>query len=250
MNNSKKNEILENAQSKFAEGKLLDSLSLLEQLDEYSGLKLEVRLLKARIIHLKKDKLRGVLSDESGNIEKNRIMVLILELFELIQGSNRKSKSRRKEITLITELIAIIDTTFNTWRAQTKLKEKLIESLESRFEVSNFDTPYELFSHFYCLMNERELRLHKTIRGYTKNIILNRNIEMLELLKENASLKKSIPKLSYLEQHLSLWKSKYDSIFENDESVCLIFVGLEEGMQFPPNLLTELKMYIKKEEKG
>lgn len=240
-------ELLEKAEFMLSNDQLLEAISLLEEVDANS-VEFEITLLKARVVELRKNRIIGVISTDSWSLEVNKLRLAILELISLVRKLKANNPGRKKDLVLASEIVNIIDTTFNTWQAQTKLKERLIELLSERFEVTGYNTPYDLFSDYFAQMNERELRLHATIRGYTENVIYPNNLKAIKILRENPSLKKLHPDIHYLEQHLALWKSKYDSIFNSDKSICLIFVGLEEGMKFPPNLLAELKEIIRAED--
>ncbi len=95
-------------------------------------------------------------------------------------------------------------------------------------------------------MNDREQRYHKIIRGYTQNIMKENNYEVLRLIKENPDLKEKIPRLKDLEIHLILWTSKYESIFEPDESISLVYIGVEENVRFPSGIEHDLRKYLAK----
>lgn len=243
MNYDQESVLLEKAELMLSNDKLLEAISLIEDINA-NGVESEITLLKARIIELKRKGIRGTISHDGQNIELNKIRIAILEMISLVRKLKSNNSIRKKHLVLVSELINIIDTNFNTWKSQTKLKEKLIKLLDDRFDLEKFDTPYDLFSSYFSRMNEHELRLHSTIRGYTRNIIYPNNLKIIKIIKDNNSLKQVHSDILYLEQHLTLWKSKYDTIFEQDKSTCLIFVGLEENMRFPPNLLSELKQMV------
>lgn len=244
MKNDKYKILLEKAELELANNNLIDSINLIEEV-ESNDVESEIILIKARIIELSKNRIRGVISEDFRNLELNKIRLAILDIISLIRKFQNSNSNGKKELVLVSELVNIIETTHSTWKAQTKLKEKLISLLIQRFNVKEFDTPYDLFSDYYSKMNKRELRIHHTIRGFTENIIFPNNLKAIKILKKNTSLKKMHHDILYLEQHLVLWKSKYDSIFIKNESICLIFVGIEEEMKFPPNLLSELKRIVK-----
>ena len=232
-----------NIHEKILHHDLLGAVEEIEKISEkyYSS---ELLMLKSRISTLKRIEIKRTQSKESIEIERSDIINSILQLLEMVNLTNTSLKEDKGEIPLIEDLTKIIDITFNTWKAQCKLRDNLVELLESRIDDLEYETKYDLLANCYEQMNGRELRLHKAIRGYTQNIILPKNIEALKILKDHSYLKDTIPQLKYLEQHLLLWKSKYDSIFADDKSVCLIYVGIEEEMKFPPDLLNELKKYL------
>jgi len=82
------------------------------------------------------------------------------------------------------------------------------------------------------------------IRGYTQNIIRENHFKTLALLQKHPCLKEKVPRLEELEAHLMLWKSKYESIFEPDESISLVYLAIEEGVQFPRGIEHDIKKYI------
>ncbi len=238
-------DLLEKAEYLFSLNRLAETLELLKKLPENQADN-SIVLLQSRFNGVQQKRNRGIVDNATLEREMNQIRLAILEFIQSQRRFDGESTTVRDKFQLIEELVSLIDTTFNTWQAQTKLKERLLEALGSRFELGEYQMPYDLFSDYYDQMNDREVRLHKTIRGYTQNVIYPANIKVIQLIKDNPQLKDAHKDVRYLEQHLALWRSKYDSLFLTDESVCLIFVGLEEGMKFPPNLLGELKEMLEK----
>ncbi|PSR11295.1 MAG: hypothetical protein DA408_17900 [Bacteroidetes bacterium] len=233
---------------KIITGDLLGAIDELSTIDNGSFSN-ELLSLKAQIHDIVKSELLSLESSSNITLRKNKIRNSILELIRLIRSVRNTPPSTDHTLELVMELAGIIETTFNTWRAQCKLRNTLVKLLKERYADLSYDTTYDLLSDKYSEMNDRERRLHSAIRGYTQHIILPKNREALALLKNNPTLKRMIPDLNYLNQHLLLWESKYNSIFMANASICLIYVGIEEKMQFPPTLLDQLKVFIDEEGK-
>jgi len=73
--------------------------------------------------------------------------------------------------------------------------------------------------------------LRRRLRNETDNM---REVHgaLLRLMSRNRDLLSLVPNLQQLYDHLSMWVAKYER-FRNDDSMCLIFVGVEQHMMFP-----------------
>jgi hypothetical protein len=234
---------------KIITGDLLGAIDELSTLDNGSFSN-ELLSLKAQVHDVLKTELLSLESSSNITLRKNKIRNSILELIRLIRSVKDTANGTDRTLEVVRQLASIIETTLHTWRAQGKLRNTLVKLLRDRYADLHYASVYELLADKYPEMNDRERRLHAAIRGYTQHIILPKNLEALALLKNNPTLKRMIPDLNYLNQHLLLWESKYNSTFVANPSICLIHLGLEENMQFPPTLLDQLKVFIDEELKS
>jgi len=63
---------------------------------------------------------------------------------------------------------------------------------------------------------------------------------LLRLLSRHRDFRTLVPSLPALYDHLSLWVAKYEFLRE-DDAMCLVFVGVEQGMRFPPGVESEIR---------
>jgi hypothetical protein len=88
------------------------------------------------------------------------------------------------------------------------------------------------------------LRLHRTIRAYTESILHEYNTRTLQVFEREPRLADVLPSTPALKQHLIIWLNKFDSVFLKTPSMCLLYVGVEEGVPFPSQIEHELNDYL------
>lgn len=143
-------------------------------------------------------------------------------------------------------LLDILLTTYPTFVAQANLRDTLVQKIKQRITVDDTLEYEAFFARYYNVMNKEELQLHATMRGYTKNILHDYNLQAYNLLNESAELSKAIPSAAKLIQHLRMWLTKFDTVFMKNESMCLLYVGVEEQVPFPIGIENEIEKYLEK----
>jgi hypothetical protein len=142
------------------------------------------------------------------------------------------------------ELQSIRDTSYTTFVAQARLRDELAERIYERLNVQEHHEYEELFDLYFQQLQPDELRLHRTIRAYTESILHEYNTRTLQILEREPRLAQAIQSVRALKQHLIIWLKKFDSLFVKTPSMCLLYVGVEEGVPFPPQFDDELDSYL------
>ena len=141
-------------------------------------------------------------------------------------------------------LIDVLDTTFRTFVVQNRLRNQLVARMRKRLGVTE-RLQYEAFFHkYFDSMDAEELRLHAIIRGYTVEALSKYNEHALRIVRDHPELGTHIPSLKKLREHLDIWLAKYRSVFRKTPSMCLVYVGVEEGVPFPSAIDRELSDYV------
>jgi hypothetical protein len=70
-------------------------------------------------------------------------------------------------------------------------------------------------------------------------------VRILNLLNANPELSNKLNRLTELKNHLIVWKAKYDSVFLDDESMSLLYVGVKEKVPFPVGIEEDIKTLMK-----
>lgn len=183
--------------------------------------------------------------DEYSRIE-SRITIALLDMlnkYEATQLNSLKSQSSQKEILI--EIHELLTMTYQAFTAQARVRNKLHDIVLKRLNIKTHLEFEDFFNQYYAQMTDNEQLLHQTIRGYTENILSEYNFEILDLLKQNPDLKKTVPRFSELERHLIFWKTKYQNVFKNTPSMSLLYVGVDEKMGFPVGIEAEIQAAIK-----
>lgn len=228
------------------DNKLEEALDLLERHASDSKIVQTVIALQRRLKEVGHLALNDLESEEQLRIERNRITADLLNVTQEINHTPQAEPvaATSNTISLIEEILSLLETTYRTYLAQRNIRNRLFEDMRNRFDVKRVENYYQVFSRYFDQMNEEELRYHRLIRGYTENIIKKNNFQILERLKHHPELCKAVPELLDLQAYLEIWKTKYESIFEGDPSINLVYIGVEEGVPFPSNIESNLRAYI------
>jgi hypothetical protein len=142
------------------------------------------------------------------------------------------------------KLRSLFATTRTTFDAQARLRNDLYNRIRTRLQVQQHHEYEEFFDLYFDQLQPDELRLHRTIRGYTESIFHEYNERTLQVIECEPSLEIFLPSLPELRQHLIIWLSKFDHVFLQTPSMCLLYVGVEEGVGFPRQIEQELRHYL------
>lgn len=147
-------------------------------------------------------------------------------------------------------LADILDTTRETFVAQVRVRDKLVDRMRSRLGIKERLEYEEFFQTYFRRMNSEERRLHSIIRGYTQEALREYNEQALQIATNYPTLDYDIPSLSKLRAHLRIWLAKYQAVFEKRKSMALLYVGVTEKAPFPSAIDRELRDYLKNPSKA
>lgn len=142
------------------------------------------------------------------------------------------------------ELLGLLDTTLATFVAQCRMRDDLVKRIESRLQIRDPDEYDLFFSRYFDDMDRKERFLHANIRNYTQTVLSKCNARILELLKEHPGLLTEIPLVHELKHHLTVWLAKYEGFFQYTPSMCLVYVGVHEGMPFPVGVQDAVRAHL------
>jgi hypothetical protein len=176
-----------------------------------------------------------------------------------LSKEKQKSAEEKKIVELeqfYEKLQIFLDATHNGFKNQIEIRKRLIENIQKRFDISSFEREKskalyhwdDLFEYIYPQLNKDEKDNFIFIRGITENTLYTYNRKIVELLDSFPQFHKDVPEIGQLFDHLNFWLSKYNSVFQNREDMCLVYVGLEDNKPFPkqvdkliPQKISELK---------
>ena len=142
------------------------------------------------------------------------------------------------------DLLSVLETSRTTFRAQVLLRNQLVAQMTLRQGIKQVYQYEEFFDRFYPEMDERERRKHAIIRSYTKDVLREYNERALALVERFPELERDVHGVGPLQRHLVMWLAKYRAVFEQTESMCLVYVGVEENVPFPHGLEEVLRRYV------
>ena len=238
-----KAETIRHIRESIAKNRIPEALAQLEALLSRTTQHDEVTLLQSRLEQIRTLERQGTETQDTIQREKARLNLAILSLLSDIKLDSDGTVTDGRDREMLETILDKLDSTFNIYKVQNGKRNYLMRKLRERFEIPRVENYYQVFAEHYDRMNDRELRLHKFIRETTKEIKENHQ-DTLDILREHRHLKKIIPDLADLETHLTIWISKYNGIFEDDETMTLIYTGVEEQVKFPPKIRETLRQYL------
>lgn len=238
-----KAETIQTIRASIAKNRIDEALSQLDALLTHTPTHDEVTMLQSRHEQIRTMERQGTESQDTIQREKARLNRAILSLLGNLQLDGDDTVTDGRDRELLERILEKLDSTFNLYKAQNNKRNYLMRKLRERFDIPRVENYYQVFADYYDKMNKREIYQHKVIRGFTRDIKANHQ-DTLDILSENSHLKKIIPTLDDLEAHLRIWLSKYNSLFEDDETMTLIYTGVEEQVKFPPKIRQTLRQYL------
>ena len=176
-----------------------------------------------------------------SSAEQNRILNEFAEAVDraVRHSSLAKDAMDSKEtgrLDALAELQTQLRDSRKAFEAQCKQRNELHAALVRRLKASE-DLEYERFFYrHFDEMNRDERFLFDRIRTLTEGPLYEANRRMLEILESQPALLDEVSELTDLRQHLVFWLNKYERLFVNTPEMCLLYVGVEDGVGFPTGL--------------
>jgi hypothetical protein len=155
----------------------------------------------------------------------------------------------RKEARLrrarLSELLSLLRAGRVAFLAQCAVRNRLYDHIKARepganAEVLGYD---RFFFEAHATMRPEELKLHEIIRAYTVFTIKPLNDRLLEWLQKDDFFRGTSPgdatygrlavDLSRLEQHLLLWRAKFETWIPDQPKRCVVYLNDVEGHGLP-----------------
>ncbi|HEY5807502.1 MAG TPA: toll/interleukin-1 receptor domain-containing protein [Povalibacter sp.] len=162
-----------------------------------------------------------------------------------------KARIQRTLLDVARDLQDVLNTTRITFIAQVNARNRLYTAIRRRLKSKDQLEYEEFFHEHFRRLNEVELRQHAIIRDYTKNVLYDYNQRALKLGDElrnfrhhhRFDIEDEAPHLVDLHEHLTVWLSKYKATIRMP-STCLVYVGPNEGMDFPTKVDREVEYLV------
>ena len=175
-------------------------------------------------------------TDDAGIKSKNtnprlKIIVLSVSILLLILAYVLFQKAAFKQA--VQNIANYQEVSYATFVAQAKRRNELVKLIENRLGETREMQFEKFFSYYFESMNDEERFVFDQIRGMTNVGLYQNNAKILEELNQHPEIFEEIEGTKELEQHLIFWVNKYHSVFEQREDMCLLYVGVEDGVPYP-----------------
>jgi DNA-binding winged helix-turn-helix (wHTH) protein len=131
-----------------------------------------------------------------------------------------------------------------TFIAQAKRRNELVEMIEQRIGEER-DMQYEkYFSYYFDKLDKQEKFVFEQIRAMTGIGLYQNNRKIVDELNKHPKIFKLIKGTKELHKHLSFWINKYHSVFKQRQDMCLLYVGVEDGVPYPADVNKNVKDWL------
>jgi hypothetical protein len=153
----------------------------------------------------------------------------------------------RDRIAVVQEIQRQLGDTATNFGAQTRRRNELVQMLEERLRTKMTLEYEKLFFRYFDQLTHDERFVFDQIRAITEGALYGGNRKILELLETYPKLTGEIPELLDLRQHLVFWVNKYERVFVNQPRMCLLYVGVEDGVPFPRNVEAAIDEWLRQQ---
>ncbi|VAW41757.1 hypothetical protein MNBD_GAMMA01-1443 [hydrothermal vent metagenome] len=168
-------------------------------------------------------------------------VIILLVLLVLFATKYYQSVELRQSVQKIANYQEI---SYATFIAQAKRRDELVDMIESRIGEKREMQFEKYFSYYFKKLNGQELFVFDQIRAMTDIGLYQNNLKILNELNNHPEIYKQIKGTKELHQHLTFWINKYHSIFKQRADMCLLYVGVEDGVPYPNDVNQNIKDWI------
>ncbi len=136
------------------------------------------------------------------------------------------------------------DKTFSAFKAQLQRRKQLADMIEKRLNIKRQRQWEMFFSYYHSQMNAEELFVCAQIRAITDNGLYKNNQAIFNELAQHPDIFNEIPLSKNLYQHIDFWLNKYHGVFAKRKDMCLLYVGVEDGMPYPSGVDKNIKNWL------
>jgi len=168
-------------------------------------------------------------------------LVILLVSFGITWHKNEQQKQMFEAISVIAKHQ---DNSYSAFKAQANRRNQLVEMIEKRLGIKRQRQFEMFFQYYYSKMNDEEKFVCQQVRAFSDTGLYVSNLAIINAFESKPEIYQEIPLAKQLAQHLQIWLNKYDTVFKNREDMCLIYVGVEDGIPYPSGVDQEVKSWL------
>ena len=169
------------------------------------------------------------------------LLITSLSAFSWMFFLQHKQKHLMSQMASLQQVLAV---TKQAFISQVYRRNELGALLEQRFTLNQEDSWEKRFYTLYDQMNEQERFVCQQTRAYTEGPLYDNNRAALEMMLASPAMVDELPLAQQLITHLTIWLNKYERVFKGSEKMCLLYVGVEDGAEFPSGFDQQLADWI------
>lgn len=162
---------------------------------------------------------------------RSKIIVLLVILLLILFAYNYYQKVELNQS--VQKITSYQEISYATFIAQAKRRNELVAMIEARIGEKREMQYEKYFSYYFEKLNGQEKFVFDQIRAMTDLGLYQNNLKIIEELNNHPEIYNQIKGTKELQQHLVFWMNKYHSIFKKRQDMCLLYVGVEDGVPYP-----------------
>ncbi|MCK5602692.1 toll/interleukin-1 receptor domain-containing protein [Candidatus Pacearchaeota archaeon] len=167
----------------------------------------------------------------------NKVVTEVYKVTQEVAVESIGEKRSRGDLRMaMKEIGRNLKETRTAFVAQCRRRDDLRTTMLDRLGIRSNLEYEKFFFRYYHQLNDSEKFEFDQIRAITEGPLENGNRTILEILDSNPQLLEEVPTLIALRQHLAFWLSKHDLVFSTNKAMCVLYVGVEDGLPFPSDV--------------
>ncbi len=192
---------------------------------------------------------QAVYADDKKEVNKSVkqylwVVSAVILLIVVVYQVNNIIKQQQL-IEAVSTLVKNQDYSYRAFKAQALRRNELVAQIEKRLNIKRQRQFEKFFAHYFEQMNKEELFIFSQIRAITTESLYKANKIIYDTLENNPDIYHQIPKTKTLAEHLKFWLNKYQAIFLQRNDMCLLYVGVEDGVPYPSHVDQLIKDWLK-----
>ena len=167
--------------------------------------------------------------------------LMVAVIFSVFFYSQKKHQST---IEAINRIATYQENTFTAFKAQAARRNELVDMIENRLNIKRSLQYEKFFSLYFPKLTQQEKFVCEQIRAMTNTGLKINNQQILDELNAHPDIYEQIKGTKQLQQHLTFWLNKYHSVFLKRTDMCLLYVGVEDGVPYPSGVDKAVKNWL------
>ena len=168
------------------------------------------------------------------------IIVLSVFLFSHFQSK----VAHNKLVSALTAISEFQDNSYTAFIAQAKRRNELVDMLETRLNISREQQFEKFFAFYHSQFNQQEAFVCAQMRAITDLGLMENNRNIVNTLNAHPAIFEHFSDAKALQQHLTFWLNKYESVFKIRDDMCLLYVGVEDNLPYPSGIDQRIKKWL------
>lgn len=177
-------------------------------------------------------------------LTKYRIAILGLCLAVVCVALIVEQRQQQALIDAVAKIADYQENTYTAFRAQAARRNELVDMIEVRLKIERSLQFEKFFALYFTELTQQEMFVFDQIRAITETGLKVNNQGILDELNAHPELFEQIKGARELQQHLAFWINKYHSVFSKRADMCLLYVGVEDGVPYPSGVDDEVKNWL------